>query len=97
MKIYRNEMSAIPKFYGFSYFVPNQFAMVCYPMPFNFLVRWARQILCYLKCPRPKEFMPTENFEAGYRLGFEAGKRDVFKSFVEVSNAIEKTKTQEVV
>lgn len=41
----------LPKGYGISYRHPNAILLVCYPVPMNWVVRWAREVWRRLRMP----------------------------------------------
>lgn len=61
----------IPWGWGVSYAHPRKWAFVCYPIPFNWVVRWSRSIYFKLQCPRFSwlEDRDRKIFEAGIAEG----------------------------
>lgn len=43
----------LPWGYGLAYWLPHAHASVCYPVPFNLVVRWARNLYFWMSCPKP--------------------------------------------
>lgn len=44
-------LERVPRFYGICFYDPAMLSMVCYPVPFNIIVRWARNLWVYLSGP----------------------------------------------
>lgn len=47
----RPEGERLPWGYGVAYWRPDVDASVCYPIPFNWIVRWIRQLVIWLAHP----------------------------------------------
>lgn len=49
-QVYEGER--LPWGYGRAYYLPQTDAMVCYPVPFNLVVRWLRNLYYWLATPK---------------------------------------------
>ena len=57
----------MPRWYGLAYYEPHKDSQVVYPIPFNLIVRWARDFLWLIK--RGKKGALAKAYEEGYRAG----------------------------
>jgi hypothetical protein len=60
----------MPSWYGLAYYEPYRDEQVCYPIPFNLVVRWARDLAWLVK--RGKKSALSEAYERGYKEGSQA-------------------------
>lgn len=67
------EGEAAPWYYGFSYRLYTEAAIVCYPVPFNFIMRWAHHSWDWLR--RKGVDRKNEAYLAGYEAGRREGER----------------------
>lgn len=79
-----SEGQIIPRFYGKAFFNYMTYEAICYPIPMNFIVGWARTLLCILKMGTRKNFFDRKLIEArsaGHVDGVELGKFLARKEF----------------
>jgi flagellar biosynthesis/type III secretory pathway protein FliH len=60
----------MPRFYGLAYYEFHRDEQVAYLIPFNLIVRWARDLAWLVK--RGKKSALSESYERGYREGSQA-------------------------
>lgn len=82
---------ALPRGYGYSYYLWNRDIAVAYPVPINRVVRWARQLWLCLSVPAKtaEEHSISELMAAEYKRGLMRGEAsEAYKQ--SIFNAIEK-------
>lgn len=73
------EYDRIPRGYGVAYRELSRLVAVCYPVPLNWVVRWARAFWWRLAIPRKAmrlEQLTSRARFAGYQAGYEAAQRE---------------------
>ncbi len=65
------ESERIPFWYGFAWRYYNEMAIVVFPIPFNFLARWIREVYLFLKLSGAAKI--NANYLAGYEKGRAEG------------------------
>ena len=79
IKILIAEAEEIPAWYGIAYRNPCSRFTICYPIPFNWCVRWARYIWFFLAVPKKAWFEQVnnstdqKNLSNSYELGLANG------------------------
>ena len=56
-------------FYGIAWYVSELRATICYPIPFNFLARWIRDLYWMLMVGSKREDLRNEAYNAGIEQG----------------------------
>ncbi len=85
MKVFVPEAAEIPKWYGIAYRDFSRMGAVCYPIPLNWPVRWARSIWILLRIPGPNWVEEwdgaayAEGLRQGKLIGYRQGQADGFR------------------
>ena len=82
-QVYEGER--LPWGYGRAYYLPQTDAMVCYPVPFNLVVRWLRNLYYWLATPR----IPYKELYEGLQKHYEESRMKYWKLFHEHEALIE--------
>lgn len=77
-----HETGKIPKWYGVAYYVSGYDAVVCYPIPLNHIVSWARSLYNYAKIAKNCHWIDGQTLWA-YGKGFSHGKESINKKLVD--------------
>jgi hypothetical protein len=78
----------VPRGYGIAYRDFLMDAVVCYPVPLNWLVRWGRDLARRLKVPTATKWEGM--LVAAYQKGFERGREDAVTSMLsDLANAVD--------
>ena len=80
MQIAQNEMA--PWWYGFSYYSPCSDYVTCHPIPFNLIVRWARELWWLMRKSK------ADAISTAYQRGKRHGRRTVSKGQQEAAEYI---------
>jgi len=86
----RREGEKIPRGYGIAYFNVPRYTWVLFPIPFNLIVKWARQFLWYLK----KEHYKMEALWKAHEQGFDKSKKRILELMNENFDLKEKTREE---
>jgi hypothetical protein len=72
MRRFVRALDVIPRGYGVAYRAWDRDGAVCYPIPLNWLVRWARGAMIWLRFPERATRYEAAN-RAAYDRGYVAG------------------------
>jgi len=89
------EGMVVPRFYGIASRDFCNDTMVCYPVPFNWIVRWSTELSRILKFPTASKF--EQQLNAVYQEGFKKGREQATIDFLaDLDRSIEERTAKEM-
>lgn len=85
-----SEGTLIPKGYGVAYREPWTDIAWCYPLPFNWIIRWAMNLYWIILCPRKtnrRERDLIAAYDWGYSRGLKEKKDEYIRALIKMLQA----------